>query len=257
MANKLASILGKNKNTAEDRLQDILIRLNTLSADIPAVYDAAISEVVADIEAYKRSASELIRRLQEGVSLRNGRVSSIEAQKDELLKQIEEANTRFGEALAAGNDAEQARLLDELQGYNARILALDGLVASLSSGSFSLSAEDLKLVQTLRKQAGEIADKIDHVNELYRAIAAAMIPFDNTKSTYFFRKDYFYDGFGGYHVEHIPEVSSARLMPRCMDVAQLPQLEAAVTLGDVQNYLSGTGERITSDFGRPADHFLP
>lgn len=252
MANKLASILGKNKNNAEDRLQDILIRLNTLSADIPAVYDAAVSEVVADIEAYKRSASELIRRLQEGVSLRNGRISSVEAQKDELLKQIEEANTRFGEALAAGNDAEQARLLDQLQGYNARIMALDGLVASLSSGSFSLSAEDLKLVQTLRKQAGEIADKIDHMNELYRAIAAAMIPFDN-----FFRKDYFYDGFGGFHVEHIPEVSSARFMSRCMDVAQLPQLEAAVTLGDVLNYLSGTAERITSDFGRPADHFLP
>ena len=256
MANKLASILGKNKNNAEDRLQDILIRLNTLSADIPAVYDAAVSEVVADIEAYKRSASELIRRLQEGVSLRNGRISSIEAQKDELLKQIEEANTRFGEALAAGNDAEQARLLDDLQGYNARIMALDGLVASLSSGSFSLAAEDLKLVQTLRKQAGEIADKIDHVNELYRAIAAAMIPFDNTKSTYFFRKDYFY-GLLGFHIEHIPEVSSARSMSRCMDVAQLPQLEAAVTLGDVLNYLGGTAERITSDFGRPADHFLP
>ena len=256
MAKTLTSLFTGNKNGAEAQLQAVLDKLTYLQKDIPAAYEKAVEEISGDIQKYRSDAEALVTRIREDVALRARKISEIEAQEAEVIRQIEDANTRFGEALGANDKAGQDKILKELQDLNSKKATFDGLISSLSSASYSISADDRKRLKALRDEADAIADKLDKVNDLYNAIVPALAPLNWNSPSCILRKDYLFI-YGKAAMEHVPEIDVACSMPAALDISVLSSLETPSTLGDVmQRFSSDRQSDVITSFGRPEGHFF-
>lgn len=254
MAKTLTSLFTGNKNNAEAQLQTILDKLTDLQKDIPAAYEKTVEEISGDIQKYRSDAEAFLGQVREEVARRARKISEIEAQKAEVINQIEDANTRFGDALAADDKAGQDKILKELQDLNSKEATFDGLISSLSGASYSIGPNSRKQLQALKEQATSIADKLDKVNGLYAAIKDALAPLDWRNPSCVLAKNIFVYGIDA-HIDNVSEIYSARFMPASMDVSGLAFLEKPSTLGEVMQRLSSDQERAAS-FGRPAKHFF-
>ena len=255
MAKTLTSLFTSNKTGAEAQLQAVLDKLTDLQKDIPAAYEKTVEELSGDIQKYRSGAEAFLGQIREDVARRARKISEIEAQKADVIFRIEDANTRFGDALAADDKTGQDKILKELQDLNSKKATFDGLISSLSAASYSIGPDKRKQLQALKEQAAGIADKLDRVNGLYNAIKDALAPLNwNDFSSALRQNSIFAYGINSC-IENNPEVHSARFMPVTIDASGLAFFEKPSTLGEVMQRLSSDQEKLAASFGRPAEHF--
>ena len=253
--------MGKNSITAlfkgaaettsgEELLQAAIEAAEDLRASIKAACEKEIQDVVTAIEQYKADAEKLLQNVRDDVDRRSGKISTLRDQRAAIAGQIQEANTRLGEAMADGTEADQDKILDEIQRLNAKLSAVDHMVETFAATPYSLGAKDKALADSLQEQAAEILDMIARGNSLISTLRSRVIGLSKEGPL----SDPRLFLYGAASINLTLPVDHARLMSRALDISRLRFFQSpALTLGGVMQHLEeddAAQEIVTSSFGR-------
>lgn len=253
--------MGKNSITAlfkgaaettsgEELLQSAIEAAEDLRAGIKAACEKEIQDVVTAIEQYKADAERLLQDVRGDVDRRGGKISALRDRRAAIAGQIQEANTRLGEAMVDGTEEDQDRIIDEIQRLNAKTSAVDHMIETFATAPYSLGAKDKALSDSLQEQAEEILDMINRANSLISTLRSRVIGLSKEGPL----SDPRIFLYGAASIGLTLPVDHARLMPRALDISRLHFFQGpALTLGGVMQHLEeddAAQELVTSSFGR-------
>ena len=229
---------GATETTSGEELLYAAIEIaKELRADIKAAYEKEIQDVVGAINKYKADAEKLLQNVRDDVGRRSGKIVSLKEQKELFAAQIQELNTQLGEAMVNGTEADQDKILEEIQRLNLKMSAVDGMVKTFATTAYSLSESDRALADSLQEQAAEILDMIYRGNSLFNTFRGCIEDLDIRRGDGVLADDYLFL-YGSAAINHVLPVDHARCMPRALDLPRIKFFQSPVlTLGSVLQHL--------------------